>query len=60
MVVCSRDEKNMDQITKEQVQQQILQKRVELLSRQMQQDLRRKARILTRDGQGGLRVASQN
>ncbi|MGA9869342.1 MAG: peptidylprolyl isomerase [Acetobacteraceae bacterium] len=60
MVVCSRDERNMDEITKQQVQEQILQTRVELLSRQMQQDLRRKARILTRDEQGGLRVASQN
>ncbi|HEY5302210.1 MAG TPA: peptidylprolyl isomerase [Acetobacteraceae bacterium] len=60
MVLCSRDDKNMDQLTKKQVQEQILQKRVELLSRQMQQDLRRKARILVRGEQGGLRVAAEN
>ncbi|MEO9190635.1 MAG: peptidylprolyl isomerase, partial [Acetobacteraceae bacterium] len=60
MIICSRDEKNLDQITKQQVQEQILQTRVELLSRQMQQDLRRKARILLRGEPGGLTVASQN
>jgi len=60
MIICSRDEKNLDQITKQQVQEQILQTRVELLSRQMQQDLRRKARILQRGEPGGLTVASQN
>jgi len=60
MMICSRDEKNLDQITKKEVQEQILQTRVELLSRQMQQDLRRKARIQMRGEKGGLTVASQN
>jgi peptidyl-prolyl cis-trans isomerase SurA len=52
MIVCSREEKNMDQITRKQVQEQILQSRVELLSRQMQQDLRRRARIELRSDKG--------
>ncbi len=45
MMVCERGEKNLNEITRKQVQEQILQTRVELLSRQMQQDLRRQARI---------------
>jgi peptidyl-prolyl cis-trans isomerase SurA len=45
MMVCSREEKNLNEITRKQVQEQILESRVELLSRQLQQDLRRQARI---------------
>lgn len=55
MIVCSRQDKNMDQITRKQVQEQILQTRVELLSRQMQQDLRRQARIELRGDNAGAR-----
>jgi peptidyl-prolyl cis-trans isomerase SurA len=51
MMVCSREEKNLNEITRKQVQEQILQTRVELLSRQLQQDLRRQARIEIR-GEG--------
>lgn len=45
MVVCSRDEKNLDQLDAKQLENQIVEKRVELLSRQLQDDLRRKANI---------------
>jgi peptidyl-prolyl cis-trans isomerase SurA len=45
MMVCAREEKNLNEITRKQVQEQILQTRVELLSRQLQQDLRRQAHI---------------
>ncbi len=45
MMVCSREERNLNEITRKQVQEQILQTRVELLSRQLQQDLRRQALI---------------
>ena len=51
MMVCSREEKNFNEITRKQVQEQILENRVELLSRQLQQDLRRQARIELR-GEG--------
>jgi peptidyl-prolyl cis-trans isomerase SurA len=45
MMICSRDEKNLDELSRKQIEDQILQKRVELLSRQLQQDLRRQASI---------------
>ncbi len=45
MIVCSRGEQNLAQMDRKDVTEQILQNRVELLSRQMQQDLRRKASI---------------
>ncbi len=59
MMVCSREEKNTDQLTRTQVQEQILQTRVELLSRQMQQDLRRQARIELRGDHSGAPGASE-
>ncbi len=58
MMVCDRQEKNLDQLTRQQVQEQILQTRVELLSRQMQQDLRRQARIELH-GEADTRVAAR-
>ncbi len=45
MMVCAREEKNLNEISRKQVQEQILQTRVELLSRQLQQDLKRQAQI---------------
>lgn len=45
MVVCSREQKNLDALDAKQVQAQILEKRVELLSQQLQDNLRRKANI---------------
>ncbi|HET6184988.1 MAG TPA: peptidylprolyl isomerase [Acetobacteraceae bacterium] len=54
MAVCSREEKNLDAVDKTQVEQQILEKRVELMSRQLQDDLRRKATIDIRQAAGGL------
>ncbi|MBV8617084.1 MAG: peptidylprolyl isomerase [Acetobacteraceae bacterium] len=57
MMVCSREEKNLNEITRKQVQEQILETRVELLSRQLQQDLRRQARIELR-GEGKATASS--
>ncbi|HTI81900.1 MAG TPA: peptidylprolyl isomerase [Acetobacteraceae bacterium] len=45
LIVCSRGEKNMAQASKEEVRQQLLSERIELLSRQLQADLRRHASI---------------
>lgn len=45
MMVCSRGEQNLAQMDRKELIEQILEGRVELLSRQMQQDLRRKASI---------------
>ncbi len=45
MIECSREEKNLDQLTKKQIENRILAQRVELFSRQLQQDLRRQASI---------------
>jgi len=45
MMVCSREQRNLAEFTAEQAQQQILRDRVELLSRQLQRDLRRRASI---------------
>ncbi len=59
MVICSREEKNLDQLTRKQIQEQILETRVELLSRQMQQDLRRQARIELRGDLVGARGGPQ-
>ncbi len=51
MIVCSRDEKNLAQQSKEEVQAQLLNERVELLSRQLLANLRRNATIdLRRSG----------
>ena len=45
VMVCSRDQKNMAQLGKEEVQRELIAERVELLARQMQRDLRRQASI---------------
>lgn len=45
MMVCSRGDQNLAQMDRKAIVEQILERRVELLSRQMQQDLRRKANI---------------
>ena len=45
MIVCSREEKNLAQQSKQEVQAQLLNERVELLSRQLLANLRRKAAI---------------
>jgi peptidyl-prolyl cis-trans isomerase SurA len=45
MIVCSREEKNMAQQSKQEVQAQLFNERVELLSRQLLANLRRHATI---------------
>jgi peptidyl-prolyl cis-trans isomerase SurA len=45
VMVCSRTEKNLAAMTKEDIADQLIQQRVELASRQLQQDLKRKALI---------------
>ncbi len=48
MMVCSREQKNLAELTPDQAKQQLLRDRIELLSRQLQRDLRRRAVIETR------------
>ena len=48
LMVCSREQRNMNEFTPDAARQQILRERVELLSRQLQRDLRRRAVIETR------------
>lgn len=50
MIVCSREQKNMASMSKGEAQRQLLNERVELLSRQMMRDLRRQATIEQRGG----------
>ena len=45
LIVCSREEKNLAQLTPEEIRAQLLAERVELASRQLQLDLRRRANI---------------
>lgn len=45
MMVCSREQRNLAELTPEQVKSQLLRDRVENLSRQLQRDLRRRATI---------------
>jgi peptidyl-prolyl cis-trans isomerase SurA len=45
MIVCSRDQKNLAALTSKEVRDQIVEQRVDLLSRQLQQDLRGQAHI---------------
>jgi peptidyl-prolyl cis-trans isomerase SurA len=45
MIVCSRDQKNLASLTPKEIREQILGQRVDLLSRQLQQDLRSQAQI---------------
>jgi peptidyl-prolyl cis-trans isomerase SurA len=50
LIVCSRDEKNLAQASNQEVRTQILNERVELLSRQLLANLRRHATIEFRTG----------
>jgi len=50
MIVCSREQKNMAQQSKQEIQAQLLNERVELLSRQLLANLRRHAAIDVRSG----------
>jgi peptidyl-prolyl cis-trans isomerase SurA len=45
MMVCSRETRNLAELTPEQARQQLLRDRLENLSRQLQRDLRRRAQI---------------
>jgi peptidyl-prolyl cis-trans isomerase SurA len=45
LIVCSREQKNLAQLTPDEIRARILSERVELASRQLQRDLRRKANI---------------
>ena len=45
LILCSRDQKNVGLLTPKEIRMQILSQRVDLLSRQLQQDLRSQARI---------------
>jgi peptidyl-prolyl cis-trans isomerase SurA len=48
LMVCSREQRNLNEFTPDVARNQILRDRVELLSRQLQRDLRRRAVIETR------------
>jgi peptidyl-prolyl cis-trans isomerase SurA len=48
LIVCSREQKNLAQQSKEEIQAQLLNERVELLSRQLLANLRRRATISLR------------
>lgn len=48
IIICSREQKNMASLTDQEVRQRLLSDRVELVSRQLQRDLRRKADIQVR------------
>ena len=50
LIVCSREQKNLAQESNDQVRSQLLNDRVELTSRQLIADLRRRARIDIRSG----------
>ncbi len=45
VMVCARDQKNMAAMTRDDITNQLLEQRVELASRQLQQDLKRRALI---------------
>lgn len=45
MMVCSREQRNLAEVTPEQARNQLMRDRVENLSRQLQRDLRRRANI---------------
>ncbi len=45
VMVCSKDQKNLAAMTREDIANQLLEQRVELASRQLQQDLKRRALI---------------
>ena len=50
LIVCSRDEKNLAQESNDELRMQLLDQRIELLSRQLLADLRRHANIEIRSG----------
>jgi peptidyl-prolyl cis-trans isomerase SurA len=50
MIVCSREQKNLGQQSKQEIQMQLLNERVELLSRQLLANLRRHSTIDMRSG----------
>ena len=52
LMVCSREQKNAAAPTKEEISERLLQDRVELASRQLQRDLRRRAMLDERGGVG--------
>ena len=45
VMICSREQKNMADASKEEISNQLLNQRVELVSRQLVRDLRRRAYI---------------
>jgi peptidyl-prolyl cis-trans isomerase SurA len=49
LMVCSREQRNQAEITPEQARGQLIRDRAELLSRQLQRDLRRRAQIEMRE-----------
>lgn len=53
VIVCSRDQKNLAQLSPEEIRAQLLTERVELASRQLQRELRRRANIDMRGGPDG-------
>lgn len=50
VMICTREQKVMSTLSKDEVQSRLLSERVELASRQLQQDLRRRANIDIRGG----------
>jgi peptidyl-prolyl cis-trans isomerase SurA len=52
MIVCSREQKNLAEFTPDEIKARILSERVELASRQLQRDLRRRADIDVRSSNG--------
>ena len=50
ITVCTREQKNLDEITPAQVRRRMVNERIDLLSRQTMRDLRRKANIDMRHG----------
>ncbi|HEX4369097.1 MAG TPA: peptidylprolyl isomerase [Rhodopila sp.] len=49
ITVCTRDQKNVGEITAKEIEQRLVNERIEMLSRQTMRDLRRKATIDQRD-----------
>jgi peptidyl-prolyl cis-trans isomerase SurA len=49
LTVCTRDQKNLGEITPTEIQHRLIEERIEMLSRQTMRDLRRKANIAMRD-----------
>jgi peptidyl-prolyl cis-trans isomerase SurA len=50
IALCTREQKNVGEITAKEVQNRLINERIEMLSRQMMRDLHRKATIDLRDG----------